>query len=490
MKSPVQKYQNPLSRYIPPFHDWRFWVIQILAILIAVLHSYFEGTSVPIELQRFYFVPISLLVVPIVFAALIFGFAGSISTALWVVVLTIHNVIFGHEGVERIGEIFQLGILVTLSIIMGLIIDREHSARAKIESANAALSTSEKKYRDLCYCSPFPILLLNSDKIIIDANPAASELLGKAASSLRGTPANLIGIKNIEPPGLTSPHYWWESSPAIIQKQDSLIYLEPTFTNITDNEGNALTQIMLRDITQAYHKQEGLKAYTAYILRVQEEERQRIARELHDDTIQLLTQLCRQLDRADNSLRDTNLIPVAELEEARKIAEKVVVDLRDFTRTLRPPILDDLGAVASIRRLFVDFLDRTKMQGQLQISGKEQRLPQENELNLFRIAQEALWNVEHHAQAENILVKISFSDKNVTLEVHDDGQGFNVPAVISLTSASSRLGLVGMQERAELSGGEMKIESQPGKGTFLTVSIPIQPPKHETRDILPKRFEL
>jgi len=175
--------------------------------------------------------------------------------------------------------------------------------------------------------------------------------------------------------------------------------------------------VVLRDLTEEYNRQEGLKAYTAHIIRAQEEERLHIARELHDETIQNLSLLCRHLNNACNP--EAKLSPPAaeELQETKKIAEKTVRELRDFTKALRPPSLDDLGMVASIRRLLVDFLDRTGIKGRFQIVGEEKRLPKDIETGMFRIAQEALWNVEHHARATEVTIMLHFDENETKLSV-------------------------------------------------------------------------
>jgi signal transduction histidine kinase len=285
-----------------------------------------------------------------------------------------------------------------------------------------------------------------------------------------------LGIQNTLKTALNyQKENWWETHLVTFIKDGVEIYLEPNYTKVEDSHGNTLIQILLRDVTEPYQKQAGLKAYTARMLKAQEDERQRIARELHDETIQTLALLCRQLDNIENA--DDNLPAdiIQRLEESRNIAEKSVRALRDFTRGLRPPILDDLGVVASVRRLLVDFTDRTKINGQFKIVGVERRLPRDEEIGLYRIAQEALWNIEHHAtQASNINVTFTFGERETSLEVSDDGIGFNVPVVISSSTKSHKLGLVGMQERAALIGGELQIKSVPGQGTVITVSIPFK----------------
>ncbi|MEK7682362.1 MAG: sensor histidine kinase, partial [Chloroflexota bacterium] len=160
------------------------------------------------------------------------------------------------------------------------------------------------------------------------------------------------------------------------------------------------------------------------------------------------------------------------LREARKTAEAVVRDLRDFSKALRPPTLDDLGLVTSIRRLLMDLMDRAKVNGQIKVVGEERRLPPDLELALFRIAQEAMRNVERHAQAREVTVTLSFSGREARLDVVDNGVGFVLPPHSSDMAAFGRLGLLGMRERAELLGGRLEVKSTAGKGTRITASIP------------------
>jgi PAS domain S-box-containing protein len=463
-----------LRKYYPPFGNWRFWLIQAMAVLIAVFHSAFEELGFFAGLERLYFVPISLLVVPVIYAAINFGFAGSIGTAIWVIVLTVPNIVLGHTGAERLGEIFQLGILVAMAVYIGQKVDRETRARSKSESANAALLASETKYRGLFDSSPVAILLLDADGIVIDANPAAGSLFDSSAATLRGKPIKpetfAFESNSAEP---TSKLEWWDTGSIKYKKGNSQIYLEPKYTAVRDQQGKIINQILLRDVTEEHNRQAGLKAYTAYILRAQEDERQHIARELHDETIQTLALLCRQLDKADCQDGNLPVFTIDELREARRMAERVVNDLRNFTRSLRPPILDDLGMVASIRRLMLDFMERTGAKGQFKVVGEEKRLSRDAEIAMFRIAQEALSNIEHHALASNVAVTLAFDEQEFKINVSDDGKGFLVSPTLGGPSAKGRLGLVGMQERAELAGGKLEIRSEPGHGTSVSVSVPV-----------------
>jgi signal transduction histidine kinase len=214
------------------------------------------------------------------------------------------------------------------------------------------------------------------------------------------------------------------------------------------------------------------KAYAMHVVDAQEKERQRIARDLHDESVQTLVLLCRELDALKSS--QALLPPAMEtLQKARKTAEAAAAGLRDFARELRPPILDDFGMVAAIRKLLMDFMDRAGINGQLTVAGGERRLPADLELGMFRISQEAISNVEHHAGATNVAVVIAFADKDVSLDIQDNGRGFIVPVHAESVVIGDSLGLVGMKERAELLGGRLEIQSSLGKGTRIKASIPL-----------------
>ncbi len=470
-----KKGRHWLYPYRPPLRSWHFWGVQGLVVVIAAIHYFIEAEGFLANLGMLYFVPISIFFVPVVYAALNFGLTGSIATAVWAIIITIPNWIFWHQGLERFGVIFQMLVVITVAVLVGQWVDRETGARKQAEAAGTALRASEIKYRRLFESSPIAILLLDPAGNILEANPAASTLLGMAPETLKSTAvADLVGTIG-EQKLLNSPQSndWQEASLVLKSKDGSEVYLEPTLTRVSDSQGNLAIQVLLRDITEEQHRQAGLKAYAAYVLSAQEEERQRISRELHDETIQALVLLCRQLD----SVKSRNVaLPssvVDGLREARKTAEEVVRGLRDFAKILRPPLLDDLGMVISIRRLLVDLTERTKTKSQLKIVGEDRRLLPDTELGIFRIAQEALWNVEQHSRATHVTVTIAFTEDEVRLDVLDNGVGFTVPPVPGDFIASGQLGLIGMQERAELLSGKLEIKSSPKKGTRVTASIPL-----------------
>ena len=479
----AEKGRRRLSPYLPRFRDWRFWAVQGLIGIIAGTHTVLEilrysGYTIfvgPPDAQVILlsFIPVSLFFVPVVYAALNFGLAGAVATAAWCTLLTIPNIML-HSETERVREVLQLGIVDGIAVFVGQRVDREMSAREEAEDASAALRVSEAQYRGLFESSPAPILVLASQGVVLEANPAAGVLLARSSGALKGARVSdlfeLAGAERIL--GLLQEGRREDSHVVLKSLAGEETYLEPMGTRINGGEGEAVIQVLLRDVTVERQRQLGLRAYAAHVLRAQEEERKRIAQELHDETVQTLILLCRRLDLVEADSGTMSSAGVNGLREARKTAEAVVRDLRDFSKALRPPTLDDLGLVTSIRRLLMDLMDRAKVNGQIKVVGEERRLPPDLELALFRIAQEAMRNVERHAQAREVTVTLSFSGREARLDVVDNGVGFVLPPHSSDMAAFGRLGLLGMRERAELLGGRLEVKSTAGKGTRITASIP------------------
>jgi len=197
-----------------------------------------------------------------------------------------------------------------------------------------------------------------------------------------------------------------------------------------------------------------IRLYAKRILRAQEDERRRLAQELHDQPLQDLIHLLRLLDGGS---------AVA----ARTVVTEVIGELRQISHGLRPPALDDLGVVAAVRKLVADFQARTEIGASFRVDGGPRRLAPEVELGLFRIAQEALNNVARHSAARRLTVRMRFSEDEVRLSVSDDGVGF-APG----NASDAALGMIGMSERAALVGGRLDVQSWPGKGTSVRTVVP------------------
>lgn len=200
--------------------------------------------------------------------------------------------------------------------------------------------------------------------------------------------------------------------------------------------------------------QQSLRGYLDAITAGQEEERRRLARDLHDDTIQSLIALNQRIQLAQMSTSDE--ASAARLSTMQQMAEQIVVDLRRLTRDLRPIYLEDLGLIPALKVLARDMSQAMGLPVSFRAVGKEHRLPPAVELALYRIAQEGLNNVARHAQAKTAAVGLEFTGAQVCLTVCDDGLGFVLPESPAEMAPAGHFGLLGAQERAEAIGGGCK----------------------------------
>jgi len=207
------------------------------------------------------------------------------------------------------------------------------------------------------------------------------------------------------------------------------------------------------------------------VWQVQEEERRRLARELHDSIGQTLVGLIHQLERLASRAADD--ADSRLLEDVQSLAHQALDETRELSRLLRPPVLDDLGLAAALRWLVRTLGERTGLKANLDFRLPDAELAPEQETLIFRLVQEALSNVIKHAPGATAEVSVSRGAGSIELSIIDDGPGFEVDGVLRPAEASGS-GLRGMRDRVELFGGTMHIEAAPGEGTALTIGLPIE----------------
>ncbi|MCL5075468.1 MAG: sensor histidine kinase, partial [Chloroflexi bacterium] len=226
------------------------------------------------------------------------------------------------------------------------------------------------------------------------------------------------------------------------------------------------------------------------IIVAQEEERRRIARELHDEMSQVLTALSVALEAAI-------MAPASKADDvkARLVATKSLVsgmlgEVQRMILDLRPSLLDDLGLIPAIDWYAESRLKASGIRVELETAGVEKRLPSELETVIFRLTQEAITNIAKHARAENVSISLEFKESAVVIDIEDDGCGFAVDQVLGQRKRNQAFGLLGMKERVDLFGGTLSIHSKPGEGTRLVVEIPIsgmEPSNGENKGIAGRR---
>ncbi len=344
------------------------------------------------------------------------------------------------------------------------------------------LAVSERNYRELFENARDAIWVHDLGGNIIAANQAAATLTGysleelasmKATDFLSSESLALGGEvrRNLIEKQLTEQPY----TQHLIKKDGSKAILMLTSSLVIEDGKPTAFQHIARDVTKERQLQDNLRYYLQQITTAQEEERRRIARELHDETAQALYALIR---RVDNLLRSNDNLPgecVTSLKELGQEVKNILQGVRRFSQDLRPSTLDDLGLLATLRWLLSDLKNHYQIETELKVIGSERRLPPQVELMLFRIVQEAVRNVEKHAQASKVEIEIDFNPDRIRLSVKDNGQGFKLAGNLGDLARNGRLGIAGMEERTHLLGGSLKIQTEPNKGTAVTVEVPAPP---------------
>jgi two-component system sensor histidine kinase UhpB len=336
------------------------------------------------------------------------------------------------------------------------------------------VETKVEEYRAVFLSAPDGILVVGSDGRIQDLNPQTEAMFGYRREELLGQEIEILVPKESreihrgERAGYTEDAHVRPMGIGLQltgrRKDGSEFPVEICLSPMNGGEGASVIA-MVRDVTERNR----LRAFGVSALRAAEDERQRIARELHDDTAQRLAALLvrlRVLGRTeDGEERDR------QLEEVRDEIQESAESVRRIARGLRPPILDEGGVIGAIRSHLKDLEEAYAIDMQLAVPNAPPRLNSDSELALYRIVQEAMANVVRHAGASFARVEVTAVNGRVVATVEDDGRGFDPTTSIQ---KGRGLGLVGMRERARNAGGQLMIDSEPGKGTRIQVDMPIR----------------
>ena len=251
-------------------------------------------------------------------------------------------------------------------------------------------------------------------------------------------------------------------------------WLHFTASPIKNEDGEIIGAIeTLQDITEGKELQDNMRFYVEQITRAQEDERKRIARELHDEASPPLLLLIQQIDAITASTKRLSKSRAEELENLRTRAVETLEGLRRCAQDLRPRILDDLGLIAALEWVAEDLERSYGIATEVEVTGIERSFPDEVQVLLFRIAQEAMSNIRRHAKASKAVVKLESGHDSIRMTISDNGKGFKPPAQANELAKSGRLGIVGMGERARLLGGSLTIQSESGNGTKVFAEVPV-----------------
>jgi PAS domain S-box-containing protein len=486
---------SPLSRASKVMANHRFWLVVVMFALGIILHypQQILGTDSASLLSSLgltrHAVERVFLLLPISYVGLVFGLkAGLFSLGVALAIMLPRAIwissspadaIFESVGVIVIGGLVNLwfhfhrrdiarrqraeGMLTKIidgSSIPAFVLDKRHAVthwNTALESLSAIkkdeIIGTDEQWRAF-YPAKRPVM---ADLIVDGATP------NKIAAHYRGKykKSDLIG-------GAYEAEDWFP------KMGRGGRWLHFTASPLKDSNGEIIGAIeTLEDVTERKKAEERLRNHLQEITRAQEEERRRIARELHDETAQDMIILLRQVDKlmakADNLSAESNAL----LEELRQKTKETLDGVHRFSQDLRPSILDDLGLLPALEWLASDLTEHFGIEVEMKVLGTVRRLPPEVELVVFRIAQEALRNVWKHSGASKARATLKFGDDKAVLTVEDEGKGFKLPARVDDLTVAGKLGLAGMQERAQLIGGKLKLKSKPGKGTTVTLEFSV-----------------
>ena len=323
------------------------------------------------------------------------------------------------------------------------------------------------------------------DGVFLSVNQTFAEMLGYAAQELTGMrvrdvthPDDRRQSVNIVDRGLRYNEEEVEVFKRYLRRDGTVMWAVLTTTLKRDKNGEPTHFLsFIEDVSPQISGERLPRALTRRLLTVQEEERQRIARELHDELGQVLTALKLELSWLQEQVPAN-----AEPRAARisTVVDGLMASLRQLLHRLRPSILDDLGLIPALDLLVQEVCQRGRVKAELKAPKSIPRLDSESQIALFRICQEGLTNVVRHAQAESVTVNLQIGKQHLTMEVSDDGVGLppGQPAVSS--------GLSGIRDRVQLLGGRVEWKPNAPRGTTLMVTLPLHDLVCDERQVPPQ----
>lgn len=487
----MRKPEKPsLSKILRLLRNPGFWIILLLFVIISIFHySNNLGTFLrlgelmtDIGLTRHAFERI-LFLVPLVWSGFLFGVRGTIVATIIALVCMIPRIIFISEyPIDSLLE--TVAVVIVGCFVSGMsafslkLVKRERQYLLAVEKAHRELFVSGERYRSIFENAHDAIWLQDMDGNVMAANEASSKMTGYGLSDLIGMnvraflpEASLEVARNVRQKLLQGEPIEHSYDQRFVRKDGTEVFLRLSTSLVLENGRPSAFQHIARDTTEEKRMQENLEFYLKEATEAQEEERKRISRELHDETIQEMVVLSQRLDMLSSKSRDLSERDRSEIEKLYQDTVEIIRGVRRLSQDLRPAALDRLGLTAALEWLISDIKEYTSIEIEITVTGEKRRLSEQEELILFRITQEALRNAWRHSEATKIAVNVEFTPETIRIIVSDNGKGFNPPKSMGDLAKDGKLGLAGMQERARLIGGVMSLKSVPGEGTEIMVEL-------------------
>jgi PAS domain S-box-containing protein len=481
----LRKYRG----YAPGLRNPHLWIIIALFVFLTISHftqllsqiPFLSEISLPAvlevsrhSLERFFYLLL------ILYAGWTLGIVGG--AAVWLssaVAMLLRTFLISPNFRDALLESISALVIGALAITLIATYRQNERQREKLRKTVKDMKLAWQNYEELFTNASDAIWVHDLEGNITLVNKACEKLSGYPVSELPGknvreflTPETLSIARQVKDKLLRGETMEHRYEQRLIKKDGSEAIMQLTTRLIVSDGKPQAFHNMARDITEERRLQDNLQFYLRQVLQAQEEERKRLARELHDDASQQILLLTHGIDNiAYKAERYSPQELRNELGKLYELSHQTYQNIKHYAQALRPSILDDLGLVAAIKWLAEEI---HKLSG-IEIHVKTDTIPllsPETQLVLFRIVQESLNNVHRHSGAAEARVAVECQGDEIRVTISDNGKGFNLPRQLSEFAGQGKLGLTGMAERVQLIGGELEVSSQEGKGTTIVVKVP------------------
>jgi len=348
--------------------------------------------------------------------------------------------------------------------------------------AQEKLRKSEEMARTLLNATTDAVVLLDHEGIILDINDTYAQKFQKTLDEMLGLCIWYLFSHEVAGLRMVNVNKVFKTGQPVRIVDERHGIWHDTIIYPVSNPGEEVKRVAVfaRDITDRKRAEEHIHTLTQQLIKAQENERQRIARDLHDNVAQELS----LLKISWETLFDNRPMIPDEIRqktsELSKILQRSISAVRDMAYDLHPPGLYQLGLVHTIYQYCEEFSEKNEIDTDFFAAGMDDlKISSNTEINLYRLIQEGLWNIKKHAEAAKVTIKLVASFPNIILRIEDDGQGFNVKERLTAASKEKRMGLRSMEERVSLLNGKMKIHSRPKEGTKIFIEVPYKEKKRD-----------